>query len=102
MVLLKMRVAELPTGQIDASEVWSQPLAELLSRLATSEAGLASADAEARLQQFGRNDAATAKPTPLWLQFLSRFRSPLVIILLIASALSAVTGDIVSFGIVMK
>ncbi len=102
MVLLKTRVAELPTGQIDASEVWSQPLAELLSRLATSEAGLASADAEARLQQFGRNDAATAKPTPLWLQFLSRFRSPLVIILLIASALSAVTGDIVSFGIVMS
>lgn len=36
------------------------------------------------------------KRSPLWLQFLARFRSPLVIILLVASALSAATGDVAS------
>ncbi len=87
--------------QIGAGEVWNQPLAELLTRLSTTEAGLDSREAAARLEQFGRNDAATAKAEPLWLQFLSRFRSPLVIILLVASALSAATGDIASFVIVM-
>jgi Mg2+-importing ATPase len=35
------------------------------------------------------------------LQFIARFRNPLVIILLVASALSAVTGDIASFTIVV-
>jgi hypothetical protein len=52
------------------------------------------------LAAFGPNDAATVKRSPLWLQFLSRFRNPLVIILLVASGLSAATGDIPSFVIV--
>ncbi|MDC6726118.1 P-type ATPase, partial [Leclercia adecarboxylata] len=57
--------------------------------------------AEAQLRRFGRNEAASDRPPPLWLQFLARFRSPLVVILLVASALSAVTGDAASFVIVM-
>jgi Mg2+-importing ATPase len=34
------------------------------------------------------------------LQFLRRFRNPLIVILLIASALSAATGDVASFVII--
>ena len=41
------------------------------------------------------------KRSPLWLQFLARFRNPLVIILLVASGLSAATGDVASFLIVV-
>src|SRR6185436_15707942 len=40
------------------------------------------------------------KRPPLGLQFLARFRSPLVIILLVASGLSAATGDVASFVVV--
>jgi Mg2+-importing ATPase len=44
------------------------------------------------LTTFGPNDAAIVKRSPLWLQFLIRFRNPLVIILLVASGLSAGGG----------
>jgi Mg2+-importing ATPase len=53
------------------------------------------------LKIYGPNESAAAKPSPLWLQFLARFRNPLVLILLIASALSAATGDVPSFAIVL-
>ena len=37
---------------------------------------------------------------PLWLQFLSRFKNPLVILLLVASAISAFTGEVTNFVII--
>ena len=55
---------------------------------------------QSRRKPFGPNDAATVKRSPLWLQFLARFGNPLVIILLIASAVSAATGDVASFVII--
>jgi Mg2+-importing ATPase len=87
--------------EIGAEEIWQEPVDRILARLATGMAGLDAAEAEARLKMFGPNDAAVVKPSPLWLQFLSRFRNPLVIILLVASGLSAATGDIASFLIVV-
>jgi P-type Mg2+ transporter len=94
------RTVGLGAGEIDAKDVWTEPAARLLARLATNPAGLRAAEAEARLRTYGPNDAASVKRSPLWLQFLSRFRNPLVIILLVASGLSAATGDIPSFVIV--
>ncbi len=88
-------------GDLSAEEVWREPVDRLLARLATSTAGLDTAEAEVRLETFGPNDAAIVKRAPLWLQFLSRFRNPLVIILLAASGLSAATGDVASFLIVV-
>jgi Mg2+-importing ATPase len=64
--------------------------------------GLDTAEAKSRLTTFGPNDGATVKRSPLWLQFLTRFRNPLVIILLVASGLSAATGDVASFLIVVS
>lgn len=87
-------------GPLEADDVWKEPAARLLARLATTALGLASDEAVARLASYGPNDAAVVKRQPLWLQFLARFRNPLVIILLVASGLSAVTGDLASFVIV--
>jgi len=89
------------TDEIGAEEIWQQPADRLLTRLATSAKGLDEAEARSRLEIFGPNDAATVKRSPLWLQFVSRFRNPLVIILLVASGLSAATGDVASFIIVV-
>jgi Mg2+-importing ATPase len=83
-----------------AEEVWQEPADRLVIRLGTQIAGLDRAEAESRLDSYGPNDAATVKRTPLWLQFLARFGNPLIIILLIASAVSAATGDIASFAII--
>ena len=55
---------------------------------------------QSRFAVHGYNTAATAARAPLWLQFLARFRNPLVLILLAASGLSAIAGDTASFVIV--
>jgi len=89
------------SGELGAEEVWQEPVDRLLIRLATTRTGLASTEVQSRLATHGPNDAATIKRSPLWLQFLARFRNPLVIILLVASALSAATGDVASFVVVV-
>ena len=88
-------------GELGPEEIWTEPVDRLLTRLATTPAGLDTAEVQSRLTTYGPNNAATVKRSPLWLQFLARFRNPLVIILLVASGLSAATGDVASFVIVV-
>jgi Mg2+-importing ATPase len=68
--------------------------------MATSADGLSSAEAATRLVQFGPNRIHGERKRALVLQFLTKFRNPLVIILLVASALSAFTGDTASVFII--
>jgi Mg2+-importing ATPase len=88
--------------ELSAEDVWKEAIEQLLGRLAATPVGLDTAEAQSRLATYGPNDAATVKHSPLWLQFLVRFRNPLVIILLVASGLSAATGDLASFLIVVS
>jgi Mg2+-importing ATPase len=71
-----------------------------LEQLAGSPEGLSSAEAAVRLAQFGPNVIHGERKRALVIQFLAKFRNPLVIILLAASALSAFTGDATSFFII--
>ncbi len=79
---------------------WKRSTAALLADLATSDQGLTSPEAALRLARYGRNDAAAPKRAAAWLRLLKRLGNPLVVILLIASGLSAVTGDVASFVII--
>jgi len=79
---------------------WNEPAAGLLERLSASAAGLDTAEAQRRLRAFGRNDATATRRPPAWRRFVGRFSNPLVIILLLASGASALTGDVASFVIV--
>ncbi|PPQ33494.1 magnesium-translocating P-type ATPase [Rhodopila globiformis] len=88
------------TGEPEPEQVWQEPVDRLLAGLRTKAAGLTTAEVQSRLATYGPNDAATVKRRPLWLQFLARFSNPLIIILLIASAVSAATGDVASFVII--
>ena len=87
-------------GAISAEDLSAVPVSGLLARLDATLAGLDAASAKTRLAQYGPNDAASDKRPSLPLQFLARFRNPLVLILLAASALSAATGDVSSFVII--
>ncbi|MGJ0452791.1 MAG: cation-transporting P-type ATPase [Methylocystis sp.] len=60
--------------------------------MASDETGLTSAEARARLAEFGPNLFDVRQQQPLVLQFFSRFKNPLVILLLVASAISALRG----------
>jgi Ca2+-transporting ATPase len=52
--------------------------------------GLTDDDAAARLSKYGRNELAAQAPVPAWRRFLSQFKNVLVILLLVATAVSAV------------
>jgi Mg2+-importing ATPase len=79
---------------------WQLHITALLEQLATSPDGLTSAEAALRLARLGPNIIHGERKKALILQFLAKFRNPLVIILLTASALSAFTGDATSFFII--
>jgi Ca2+-transporting ATPase len=51
-------------------------------------AGLSAADARARLAEHGANLLATKPPIPAWRKFLAQFQDALVILLLLATAIS--------------
>ncbi|MBV9786785.1 MAG: HAD-IC family P-type ATPase, partial [Chloroflexi bacterium] len=50
--------------------------------------GLSSAEAGQRLQRYGPNELESAPPIPAWRRFLAQFQDVLVILLLIATAIS--------------
>jgi Mg2+-importing ATPase len=81
---------------LSSEELLSLPTNELLSRLNTSSVGLSAQEAENRLEVYGRNEFARKKKRAAIFNFLSRFKSPLVIILMIAGGVSAALGSIPS------
>ena len=80
---------------------WRRPLAELQRELDTDGGGLTDEESVQRLKRYGRNTFRKDRARPLLLEFLWRFRNPLVLILLAASAVSAVTGQTASSVIVL-
>ena len=80
---------------------WAGPTEPLLSRLQARATGLTATEAAAGLAAYGPNDPAAVKRTPGWVRFAARLGDPLVIVLIVASGLSAITGDVSSFVIVV-
>jgi Mg2+-importing ATPase len=65
------------------------------------ETGLTSQEARRRLAHAGQNEPARAHATAGFLQFLRLFASPLTVILLIASTVSAVLGERLNAAIIV-
>jgi Mg2+-importing ATPase len=80
---------------------WNLSLATMLAELSSSSGGLTDDQARQRLAEHGPNDALSRQRPALWLQIVHRFANPLVLILLFASALSAWTGEVTSFVIIV-
>jgi P-type Ca2+ transporter type 2C len=64
------------------------------------EGGLSSAEAAARLARYGPNELPRARRTPLWRMVAGQARDPLVIVLLVAVALTLATGDWTDAGVI--
>ena len=74
----------------DARDAYRRPAGAVVVALASdAHRGLTTADAEARLARFGRNELAAEPPTPGWRRFLAQFQDILVVLLLVATAISA-------------
>ncbi|MEM0358152.1 MAG: magnesium-translocating P-type ATPase [Candidatus Bathyarchaeia archaeon] len=84
-----------------AEEVLTLPVEELLSRLKSSLNGLSSEEAKRRLEFFGYNELVKRKRKAIIIDFLSHFKSPLIIILLIAGMISGFFGEITNMAIII-
>ena len=62
--------------------------------------GLSAELAAQRLAECGPNRFGQSQPLPGWRQYLRHFRNPLVLTLLLASAVSAATGEATNFFII--
>ncbi|HEX7333644.1 MAG TPA: magnesium-translocating P-type ATPase [Pyrinomonadaceae bacterium] len=67
---------------------WSVPLAELFDRLQTAATGLSATEAKQRLQFYGPNRLRSSKRTDAVTLLGAQFKSPLILILLVAVGLS--------------
>ena len=82
-----MNTAAIQRNEITA---YQQPIDEVLAALGTDALrGLSEAEARARLEHYGRNELTAEKPIPRWRKFLAQFQDVLVILLLIATVISA-------------
>lgn len=79
-----------PTVQRERAEAFQQSIDEALAALGTDASrGLNDAEARQRLERYGQNELTSEKPTPAWKRFLAQFQNILVILLLVATAISA-------------
>jgi len=91
----------IPTKPAAGDTAWWLCSASHLSTARANDTdGLSSTDASTKLAEFGPNLFRDRQQQSLLLQFLSRFKNPLVILLLVASAISAFTGEITNFVII--
>ena len=66
-------------------------VADVFAEVKSSEAGLTSAEAQKRLEANGKNKLAEAKKASMFSRFIDQLKDPMIIILLVAAVISAVT-----------
>ena len=66
----------------------------VLEKVGSTEQGLSSAEAEKRLAENGKNKLKEAKKESLFKRFMKQLADPMIIILLVAAAISGVTAAI--------
>ena len=68
---------------------------DVLKEQSTSaDAGLSTSEAQTRQAKFGPNKLKEEGKTPLWIRFFQQMADPMVIMLIVAAVISAVTGMI--------
>ncbi len=78
------------TAQHESTDAYRQSADHLLAGLHTdARHGLSAEEARARLVTYGKNVLTAETPVPAWKKFFAQFQDVLVILLLIATAISA-------------
>src|SRR5580700_4677598 len=90
----------MTADSVPERKFWQFAIADLVKQLATGRDGLSTAEAASRRVRYGPNSLEERRRLSLPLEFLGRFRNPLVLILLVAAGISALTGDLTSFIII--
>ena len=73
-------------------KTYTQSAEEVLSGLGVGATGLTTQQAKERLEQYGPNKLREAEKSTLLQRFLEQLKDPMLIILMIAAGVSALTG----------
>jgi len=106
---MQAKLADDRSGQISQNgesqqplrTFWSMPVGELIQRLKTTSQGLSSDDAKQRLASCGANLLKPKKRSDAPTILLSQFKSPIILILIIAAGLSIFLGEKVNATIIL-
>lgn len=101
--LLRIRSArENDEEGLGATNAHAIPWEQVVAALETNAVvGLSSSESAKRLQQFGRNKLAEAKPEPFWHKVFRQINSILIYILLISAAIAGGFQDWAEFGLIL-
>jgi Ca2+-transporting ATPase len=78
-----------PEAPQDAANAYRRTVDDVASALGSdAHRGLSDAEARARLERYGRNELTAEPPVPAWRRFLAQFQDVLVVLLLVATAIS--------------
>src|SRR5580700_5628251 len=102
ILLVNSTTKELPmaSDSMPGRKFWQLAIADLEQQLGAGRDGLSSTEAASRRVRYGPNSLEERRRLSLPLEFLGRFRNPLVLILLVAAGIFALTGDLTSFIII--
>ena len=85
----------------DSVKYWSMPLDAVLQHFHSAINGLTSEDAELRLKEYGENSIKEQKKISQLMLFINQFKNPIIIILIIATVISAATGEWIDATIIL-
>jgi Ca2+-transporting ATPase len=96
MELIKEQETSMNSSHRESSPFWhTLSVEQAYSRLEATSAGLSNAEAARRLAQYGPNELQAGHRVSPWALLLEQFKNVLIIILLIATVLSAALGHTV-------
>ena len=90
------------TGKPQSKPFWSLSAQQHFQQLNSSEQGLASDDAQARLKQYGPNQLNHKKPNTVLRLLLAQFKSSIILLLLFATGISFYLNDHVDALIILS
>jgi Ca2+-transporting ATPase len=84
-----------PPGPGTAPRAWTDEIADVAAALeADASRGLTATDAAARLVRFGRNELVETGKKPPWRLLLEQFTNAMIVVLIVAAAITALLGDL--------
>ena len=87
--------------QVAPEAYWSLPAERLMAQLDSAARGLTKREATRRLRQYGPNALKAMKRATALGLFANQFKSPLVLILIVASIISLVAAEWIDAGMVL-
>ena len=87
--------------QVVPEAYWSLPAERLMTQLGSGAVGLTRRQAADRLKKYGPNALKAMKRSTALGLFANQFKSPLVLILIVASIISLVAAEWIDAGMVL-